>query len=303
MPYQTPFVPFHQGKVSAGSSAWAVSLKSYEKCNNCPSGMRYVFAARDLRTGATSDFQIASLIDQIDAIYLPPGVDRVAILGREGSMLSAVFVVGLPGGRTLDTFSAVWPSASPDHRFIAYRKWFPAHPPAQVSVSDEYLLYDLTKSPAFNRPNGAAGLRDDVGWPVYPQGAKNASPLENLVPRGTPAHSMASNGFFWLGEETLAFVDRWHGVDSLVLIGLKGGIHKPTARSIPLDVSQVIDMSLCRKDVSPSDMERWTEHPGNLIYVTCIQRPPKVKTHLRLRLAPGPCLRSLVLDLPFMGDP
>ena len=61
---------------------------------------------------------------------------------------------------------------SPDQRWLAFRKFYPAR--TELPVTEEYLVYDLTKTPAQNR-NAAVRVDNytDVGLDLFPLGQKN----------------------------------------------------------------------------------------------------------------------------------
>lgn len=81
-----------------------------------------------------------------------------------------VFIVDKAKASILDSFLSFDPVMSPDQRWIVYQKTFPLH---GVEATEEYLIYDLTKSPAQNRPDGDTTNHEDVGTTIYPPGMKN----------------------------------------------------------------------------------------------------------------------------------
>jgi len=112
---------------------------------------------------------------------------------------------------------------SPDQRWIVYRKAYPSQG-TELPVSQEYLLYDLSKSPAQNRAPGVA-LDDngDVGAPIYPLGQKNL-PGDNIGVPDHQLHSMVSD-FYWSPDsKALVFADLLLDKVSLVLVPFSGSV-------------------------------------------------------------------------------
>jgi len=286
-----------EGQVSADSGRWAVSLRAAEACRNCPSGVAFVFEARDKLTAQVTRFRLANETSRIDEVRIV-GPGGVVVVGRF-QRSSVVTIVGLPGGHTLDTFLCGEPVFSPDDRLLAFLKWAPAHFPPDVGASEEYLAYDLTRNADYNRANLKAGVRYDAGWAVYPPGATNAE-FDNIL-RGSAvagAHAIVSP-LAWLdGRDTFAFVDRCRGVNRLILADVREGVRHPRVRAFPLDASQLVDLPSCKTRVAPSDFEKWSEEPGSLVLVDHMEIPDGERDVLRLRFSPQPCLARATLDIP-----
>jgi hypothetical protein len=212
-----------------------------------------------------------------------------------------ITLVLLPSGTQVDRFLCYWPALSPDRHFVAYEKFSPAHPGYDYSPSSEYLVYDLTASAEENRtpPNRRGPLQPyDVGWPLYPEGVKNR-PGDNMFEgHDVPVHWLASEGLFWLGKsDTVAFVDRWQGVNSLVVADMSAGVQHPRVRAYPIDTAALVDLPACKTKVAPSDFEAWSENPATLIQVTEIGISPENPHALRLQLSPKACLGTSHSDI------
>lgn len=114
---------------------------------------------------------------------------------------TSINVVDTQSATLIDAFMSYHPVMSPDRRWIAFLKYYPRG--AELPTSDEYLLYDLSKSPAQNRPSGqysGEALDFDVGAAIYPNGWKN-EPGDNI---GAPAElrHFSLSTFFWAADSS-----------------------------------------------------------------------------------------------------
>jgi hypothetical protein len=156
-------------------------------------------------------------IDQ--ACELP--LHRIIVFGNSGAYGTKISIVDIEKPALIDTFLVYDPILSPDRRWIVYRKFFPRQ--TDLLSSDEYLLYDLSKNPAQNRPTEPFSLDrldTDVGTPIYPPGWKN-EPSENIgVPDGQ-RHGHKSS-FFWSPDSrAIVFTDIFQeGEPDVVLIAI-----------------------------------------------------------------------------------
>lgn len=288
-----------QRRLTAESAEWRVRLARWEPARWPPH--RFFFSVKNRRMGAEAHFSLSNTRVafqplQIDELALLRQ-DRLLVLGRVGANYPTADLLHLPSGVVVDHFLCYRPALSVGRRFLAFVKPFPGHP-GPVTVSNEYLAYDLYGSPAYNRRHPLPGIAYDAGWPVYPPGATNA-PGSNLVPGlKSPGHEMGSDGFFWLSGHTVAFADRWHDVNSLVVANLTAGIHHPRVSTRKIKTSSLVDFAACSDKVAPSDLERWKKDPGILIYVRGIQKLAAKPGWVRLALTPNPCLSKTTLDLP-----
>jgi hypothetical protein len=297
---RSAFRPDSQRKLSAASDRWAVSLTGWKACPEALSNWCYFFRIEDRLHHTVTEFRLANQTAQVDAISIV-SVTRVAILGRALPTLAIVTVVDLLSRKEIDRIVCAGPSLSPDRRFFVYLKFVPAHPGYEWSPSAEYLVYDLAASAEDNRtlPNRSRPLEPyDVGWPLYPEGVKNL-PGDNMFEgHSVPTHEMSSDWFFWLSrQDTVAFVDRWQGVNSLVVADVSEGVQHPRVSVYPIDASAAVDMPACKSKVAPSDFKAWSESPATLIQVTDIRVSPEDPHALRLQFSPQPCLGTGHLDI------
>jgi hypothetical protein len=223
---------------------------------------------------------------------------KALVLGRAGHSFWLANVVELPSGKIVDHFTPFRPVVSPGNRFLAYLKDFPPRP-GPVTISHEYIVYDLSRSADDNRPRFKPGITYDAGWPVYPPGAKNARG-ENVLPEGSPTHSLTSASLFWLDNDTLAFTDYFQGQNLLVVVNLRRGVSDASVRTLSLDPDQLVDLDQCKKSTAPSDFEVWSKEPAGLISVEQINRVSGKPGMACLYFVPSPCLRQshLMVKLP-----
>jgi hypothetical protein len=142
-----------------------------------------------------------SLLAQI-AEVCPLSDGRLVVFADIGGAI-ATYIVDRAKASVLDYFWAYAPLMSPDQRRIVYDKFYALH---GVEGSSEYLIYDLAKGPAQNRPDGDAKNFVDVGAVIFPPGQKNLDNDNTDVPRDQ-LHGRGS-GFHWAADSrAVLFVD------------------------------------------------------------------------------------------------
>lgn len=304
--YATVFNPASQKKVSSESPLWSISLKKFEPCSGCQSGESFTFDVRKKDTGVVSQFTIVNETAQVDEIHVVNSA-RVAIIGRALPNTSVVNVVELRSGKILDRFLCGWPSVSPDGRLVAYIKFFPSHMGYGYSMSDEYLVYDLSAMREDNRVGFNKGNPEDttnVGLPIYPNGSLNTVNDNIISGVYSNVHTISSDGFFWLdGKDTVAFVDQWEGVNRLVVANIENGVQKRVVDVYPIKTLTLVDLPACEGKIAHSDLERWSKNPGAIVHITDILISPENSRNLRLYLSQQPCLTSTTLDIPLRTRP
>ncbi len=286
-----------QGPVQAESPKWRIDLVRAQAARECLNQVAFLFHVRDKRNGTTSQFRLCNETAQVDEVDLINGA-RALVLGRVTGSVPVANVVQLPSGKVENHFECYRPALSPLHHFLAFVKMFPPHP-GPVAIRFDYIVYDLTRSPEYNRPHFKPGLRYDAGWPIYPPGATNAD-MENVLPEGSPANSPTSRSLFWLDDNTLAFGDFFEGHNRLVVADLTGGVTSPDVRTSDLDPSQIVDLDRCKKSTAPSDFEVWSKKPAGLIQIKQIDPVPERPGMACLYFVSTPCLRftDLMVKLP-----
>jgi hypothetical protein len=217
--------------------------------------------------------------------------NRTVVFGEVMTNVQIVTVIDNSAGAPIDYFLCFDPSLSPGGDRIAYGKVFPRH--FVEGVSWQYLVYDLRLDPAQNRPAGIS-LDDhyDVGWPVYPPGARNR-PGDNLAVPPEERHQRSSPLVWSEDGNVLRFADRFQDGMDLVTVDLVGGVALPRVRKDPLPVNRIVDPAQC------------PDAAGRLAYAFQVSgitpekdSPGTVTLHLSTR-APG-CLAQDTLRL-FVG--
>lgn len=289
--------PDAQAKISAESEGWIVSLTSRTACRTGPADQCFSLSIEDRSSGKRFNLRIANFTTQIMAIRFPTSSEAV-IVGLAAPNLYVLTVVNLRMVSVRDTFLGYWAAISPTSRYVAYVKWYPPHIGYEYSVTNEYMIYDFTQSPAENRTplnrNVTLGPYE-AGWPVYPESVKAGDNV--LSGQDVPVHTLASDGIFWIDNNTLAFVDRWRDTNTLIVAQLSKGLRAPLVATKPLPTSQLVNLESCGRTAAQSDLRAWSSAPGTLVFVNRIESIPDRPGWLRLRLAPQPCLTKTALDI------
>jgi hypothetical protein len=186
---------------------------------------------------------LPSLISEI-AEVCPLRDGRLVVLGDFGG--TDVFIIDTKSASLVDSFPAYLPVLSPDQRWIVYRKFYPLH---GVEASDELLIYDLSKSPAQNRPAGTGGVAD-VGRLLFPPGQDDL-PFDNI---GVPSDQMHFTGrhLYWSADSrAILFEDHAASGPGIVLIALdeKG---TPAAFRHALTTAE-----MCGRDIQNAATQTW----------------------------------------------
>lgn len=183
-----------------------------------------------LTAGSSRDFEIDILSGSTVHQVCPLSSDRMLIFVQASQGGSyEVFIINTRTGVTFERFRTFNPSVSPNGRWLIYQVFY-AHPP---DPSDEYILYDLAKSPEENTMPGRKRNWEDIrGRTVYPA-VVDGKPFHNVGLPPSQRHSRASGDFSWSADsKAVAFADRMVTGTSLVLIDVRHPI--PTARTFQL---------------------------------------------------------------------
>lgn len=163
--------------------------------------------------------------------------NKIVVIGMFSGDVWAVAIVDLSGPSISDKFVCYEPSVSPDGKYISFIKFFPPH--YADDPEDHYMLYNLTESPAYNRPKGV-GMAEwrTVGFTIYPVGVGNHE-FDNLRHPGAAAHMLASAGFFWNDSSTeVVFADSFEGRVSVIRSEIHEGVATTSAASLPSDLCE-----------------------------------------------------------------
>jgi len=163
-------------------------------------------------------------------LYRP---DRLVISGMVNGDVWEVVIVDPEKGSVVDHFVCYSPAISPDGRYVAFVKFFPAH--GVDSVEDHEMLYDVALSPEQNRPPRIAHhlYLYLAGKVVFPPGLANRLG-DNIDIGDVPAHMMASDGFFWNDQSTsVVFADQFRDEYAVVVVKIVNGAFTSDSASIP----------------------------------------------------------------------
>jgi hypothetical protein len=128
-----------------------------------------------------------------------------------------VAIVDRTAGRVADSFWARDPLISPDHRWIAYRDFYA--PQSELSTSEEYLVYDLSKGPKENQlVNPVTHTVEARGMVMYPA-VPNSIPFNNLGLPDHQIHQFRSQSFYWGADsKSVVFADSVKGGLSVIWV-------------------------------------------------------------------------------------
>lgn len=179
--------------------------------------------------GESRRFDLSDQAAQVRKMWVVEG-RLVVVSSTGGSSCDEVATFDLATGKTIDTFWAWSPAASPDGRRIAFELFYPAH--FTQGTESQYRLYDVLASPTDNRPsyrrnqpNGSDGFEpsDPVGTAVYPLSPKELGRRNVLVPERR-AHQSVSKLVWSPDGRNLAFVDAVGRLASLVVVDTTAAI-------------------------------------------------------------------------------
>jgi len=168
------------------------------------------------------------------------------VFGEYGG--TEVFIVDLANKALVDSFAAHSPVISPNQRWIAFVKMYPLH---GVDGSAQYMLYDLSKPPAANRPDGNEKDTTNVGSVLFPLGHENF-PGSNTDLPDDQQHHRATRIHWAPDSRAIAFEDRTEEGPGIVLVTLNDN-GTPSAFRHALTPAD-----LCGRDVPSSDSVLWS---------------------------------------------
>lgn len=240
---ERPFDPARQQRLSTQDKRMVVRLSKREPCATCPSASRFTFEIQDRATKGVRTLVLENETAQIDAIHLAEG-NKLAIFGRVLANTSLVTLVDTLSGKPNDSFFCFKPTLSPNGRFVAFQKVYPAH--FTSGVSAQYLIYDIRATPEENRESGIPiDNRIDVGRPIFPEDAEN-KPGDNLNVSPEKQHTMASSEFYWSRDgKTVMFVDRAGGSNTLIRIDVSGWPKPARVSTLALETTKIVDAKRC----------------------------------------------------------
>jgi hypothetical protein len=173
-----------------------------------------------------------------------------------GMVNGSVFEVAILDTRSItiaDSFLAYAPSVSPDGRFIAFVKFYPAH--FVDGTDDHYLLYDLSRSARENRlAGGDVSDHTDVGTPSWPKTANRPGDNTGIPP--LQQHHMTAQAFFWRSDsERYAFADDHAGDLDLVVVSPSQGVSDASKVRIPRgEICATLRSESCQVTLSSAEL-------------------------------------------------
>jgi hypothetical protein len=185
--------------------------------------------------------ELPAEIVQVNEMRATQGGKAVVVGMVNGSVFEIVILNTHPLG-IADTFLAYSPTVSPDTRLIAFVKFYPAH--FVEGTEDHYLLYDVARSAADNRPvNVSLNDHTNVGIEVYPHVANQGGDNTGVPPQ--QQHHMLAQRFFWQSDSArYVFADDYAGEWDVVLVAIADGV--PSASKITVPKNEVC--ALLRKE-------------------------------------------------------
>jgi hypothetical protein len=191
---------------------------------------------------------LVSAVYRIDEVCpLPDG--RLVLF--DDSAGSEVLIVD-PAKDSVDTFYCYWPILSPDRRWIVYEKRYPLH---GVEGSAEYLIYDLNKSAAQNRPEGDVNNTTDVGAVIFPPGQKNVGGDNIRVPR-EQLHSGLSPLYWASDSRAVLFADAIAGRPAKIILVTLDDKGAPSAVEHEITVADLCGAAISLPTLPIWQMER-----------------------------------------------
>jgi hypothetical protein len=190
-------------------------------------------------------YGLPSLIREVTEVC-PLSDGRLVLFGDYGG--TAVFIIDPKSRSLVDSFDGYSPVISPDQHWIVFIKPYPLH---GVIGSDQPMLYDLTKTPAENRPYED---KSDPGRVIYPPGREN-SPGSNINLPDSLRH-MTGSPFYWAPDSrAILFMDGDNTGSGIVLVSLDEKGH-PSALRHNLTAEDACGSKVSNGAMHGSKMER-----------------------------------------------
>lgn len=146
-------------------------------------------------------------------------MNKIVVIGMFSGDLWSVAIISVDQLALVDYFLCYEPTVSPDGHYIAFAKFFPPH--GADGAEYHYMLYDLAKDAAFNRPSGVSTSDwKTVGFTLYPFGIGNEE-FDNIRRPESEVHMLSSDGFFWSpNSDQVIFADKYKGSTTVVVANL-----------------------------------------------------------------------------------
>jgi len=181
-------------------------------------------------SGPGGRVELPAEIVQVNEMRAAQG-GKAVVVGMVNGSVYEIVILNTRAPGIADMFLAYSPALSPDARFIAFVKFYPAH--FVEGTDDRYLLYDVSRSAVDNRPSNAT-LNDhtNVGIAVYPHTANQGGDNTGVPPQ--QQHHMLAQRFFWQSDSSrYVFADDYAGEWDLVLVAIADGVPSATKITVP----------------------------------------------------------------------
>jgi hypothetical protein len=226
--------------VKSQKSEWSISDLGLSPVTDITGSLQGV--AKSSRTHESYALNLRVQLTRLDTARVSG--DKLVLTGGAGHA-DSVSIADLKSRRLIDWLYCYQPEQLSD-RWVAYIEWYPR---SAMNAANVVLLYDLSKSPAENRLNGAkldipapeTGAPVEVGAPVFPDvNARQESYREDLdhAARRVLAHT------FVLIDNRLVFVategyDLTNSRDYLVMVDLSRGLKNEVSSTIEIPRNQL----------------------------------------------------------------
>jgi hypothetical protein len=222
------------------------------------------------KKGKTQTIQLPEELAEVDEVRAVAD-DQLAVRGMVNGSGSEVVLVSFQSAKVRDKFLCYRPAISPDGKYIAFVKFYPAH--FVDGTSDHYMLYALDQSPTDNRPKGVpVGDNIDVGNPVYPPAVRNSYSDNVSVPVGEQ-HQAVSPLFWSSDSKRLFFADRLDEELDILLFESRGNSGFVLKHAPPIHLSELCGASLVGTALRNCSVNMRTvdEYPKNGTIKTLVQ--------------------------------
>ena len=198
-----------------------------------------------LTSGTSKDFEIDIENGTVPQVCTLSNERLLVFIEASQGGSIEVLILNTRTSAILERFRTFNPSVSPNGRWLIYHVFY-AHRP---DSSDEYLLYDLTKSPEENtmpdRKENWEHLRGRVVYPAVAEG----KPFNNVGLPKSQRHSCSSIDFFWSQDSTaFAFSDAMMTGTSFIMVTV--GDTPPKAFVFPLLKQGIKYIAFTRMDLN-----------------------------------------------------
>ncbi len=155
--------------------------------------------------------------------------NKALVLGMANSSVLVAAIVNINKFTLIDSFLAYEPVLSPNLNYLVFSKFYPPH--GVSGVEDRVRIYDMTRTPAQNRPvKSEDGADVEVGTPIYPVIDKEKNRANTDLPE-TDTFNLAST-FYWSQDSSKVVFSMSHGEFQLSLVNASITENRVTAKDI-----------------------------------------------------------------------